>query len=416
MYPHDTKSIYQTRDACYGGNQRNELHRKESRDYKIIKKIGHGFYGSAFMAKWEGKVIVIKKQKIFEADLKQDYNKELWRELEFYTALKKFKPHEQVYFTGLYKYKIVECDHIQPRDASTSKLPPIIRALDASPYCCDFYMEFIDGITFKKWLIQHQRAKTGIYLSLMLQILQAIEILGSYGYCHNDIHPENIMIIKTKKSAFTFRGKEFSTYGNQVKLIDYGLILHSKYLTKKLDSWDKAFAAMGVQEYIAAHEINIFRVFIYNYDYAAHINILNNKTLPWQKAKYRDWISLVNKFVADYPELFVSQFSLIDARYLFLREIDTYQSLIHSKKPLEWYLLRPQKKKVLTYALFEFYTCLAVEAAALQIPDSKISKYFGWDIVCGFFLPRDIILNLTYAMSSPDLLFQTISLLLEKNS
>ena len=54
--------------------------------------------------------------------------------------------------------------------------------------------------------------------------------MNKNGYTHNDLHFYNIGIKKTNKTYIYIFNYKVPTYGNIVKIIDYGSILHKKYI------------------------------------------------------------------------------------------------------------------------------------------------------------------------------------------
>ena len=53
----------------------------------IIKELGHGLYGTTYLAKYNMKQdeeYALKIQHVLEKDIKNNYNNEIWRELSLY--------------------------------------------------------------------------------------------------------------------------------------------------------------------------------------------------------------------------------------------------------------------------------------------------------------------------------------------
>lgn len=81
--------------------------------------------------------------------------------------------------------------------------------LENGCYCCS--MEFIDGITYEKWLEENHDMNRRV--SMLLKIFEAIVFYQSQGIIHGDIHSKNILIEKKK----------------EIRIIDFGTSSISAY-------------------------------------------------------------------------------------------------------------------------------------------------------------------------------------------
>ena len=54
---------------------------------KIIKEIGKGLYGTAYLCDINNKTFVLKIQHILKNDVKKSFNSFLWREIDFYNFI-----------------------------------------------------------------------------------------------------------------------------------------------------------------------------------------------------------------------------------------------------------------------------------------------------------------------------------------
>lgn len=76
-------------------------------------------------------------------------------------------------------------------------------------YCCS--MEYIDGVTYKRWLeINHNMSKR---IKMLLKIFEAIVFYQSQGIIHGDIHSKNILVGKN----------------DEIHIIDFGTSIISSY-------------------------------------------------------------------------------------------------------------------------------------------------------------------------------------------
>ena len=95
-------------------------------------------------------------------------------------------------------------------------------------------MEYIDGITLKKFAERHRVAKSqshrakNIYDKIFNELLDAMEYFHSKQIIHRDLKPSNILITNN---------------GNNVKIIDFGLSDTDSYLILKQAAGTKKYAA-----------------------------------------------------------------------------------------------------------------------------------------------------------------------------
>ena len=79
-------------------------------------------------------------------------------------------------------------------------------------YCCS--MEFINGITYEKWLEEHHDMNRRV--NLLLKIFEAIVFYQSQGIIHGDIHSRNILIDKNEEiHIIDFGTSSISSYKEQ---------------------------------------------------------------------------------------------------------------------------------------------------------------------------------------------------------
>ena len=76
-------------------------------------------------------------------------------------------------------------------------------------YCCS--MEYIDGVTYKRWLETNHNMNKRI--NMLLKIFEAIVFYHSQGIIHGDIHSKNILVGKN----------------NEIHIIDFGTSIISSY-------------------------------------------------------------------------------------------------------------------------------------------------------------------------------------------
>lgn len=203
--------------------------------YKIIKKIDSGDFGTIYLVKKDKKEYALKIEKILEEEVKEDLSSPVWREIDFSNNLGNLYPDQ---FMQIYDYDIIdECKHDQEypgimKDPIKDKHKYVKIYMEnriKSKYCSRKIYSLID-IELRK-LIPKLKNQNEIY-SIVIQICYAIYLMNKHGYTHNDLHNGNIGIIYTNKKYIKIFDEDIPTYGYQVNIIDYGLILHHKFILK----------------------------------------------------------------------------------------------------------------------------------------------------------------------------------------
>ena len=171
----------------------------------------------------------MKIQKILDKDIKKNLKISIWRELEFYRFINKLNKKDQIFFTKLIDYEIVnDCNFKQDRifvDKETINL-------DKSKSCLYLCLELKDGNISSINLDERERK------SLLIQILYAIYLMRKKGWMHQDIHPANICYKEVDKNSYvkiTVNKKTYKipTYGYIFSLIDYGFVINNSMSTDK---------------------------------------------------------------------------------------------------------------------------------------------------------------------------------------
>jgi len=189
------------------------------KEFKILKKIGIGGQGEINLVEIKNKKYVLKLEKIFEKDIKKNLSSTFWREIEFNNTICNKYPH---FFYQLYNYDIINnCNFKLDNPYKIF----YIDELNKSNYCSRKIYEYVDT-TLDKII---DKLKLHELYSILAQISYAIYIMNKHGYTHNDLHLLNIGIKKTKIKYIDIFDKKIPTYGNNVKIIDFGSVLHKKY-------------------------------------------------------------------------------------------------------------------------------------------------------------------------------------------
>ena len=193
-------------------------------DYKIIKKIETGGFGTVYLVKKDKKEYALKIEKILESEVKKDLSSPIWREIDFATNFANLYPDQ---FMQLYEHDIInDCNHHQEYTGNKKEKKEYMENRIKSKYCSRKIYSLID-IELRE-LMPKLKNQNEIY-SIIIQISYAIYLMNKYGYVHTDLHTGNIGIIYTNKKYLKIFDQDIPTYGYQVSIIDYGLVLHHKF-------------------------------------------------------------------------------------------------------------------------------------------------------------------------------------------
>ena len=173
----------------------------------IGKVLGVGVLGTTYLATYKGKEYALKVERIALIN-------KVNIEVNFYKLIDKLKPIEQIFFTKLYGYRIVQnCKHNQVAHT---------KALAKSKTCVNYLLEYKGNTTYADFM--GGKVPPSLSYSIALQLIYAVTILYNNGYFHGDLHMGNIMINKTTKKVFNLLGRNIPYNGYQVSLIDYGTV------------------------------------------------------------------------------------------------------------------------------------------------------------------------------------------------
>uniref|UniRef100_A0A6C0IUL8 Protein kinase domain-containing protein n=1 Tax=viral metagenome TaxID=1070528 RepID=A0A6C0IUL8_9ZZZZ len=199
--------------------------------YKILEEINSGAFGTVFLVKKNKKKYALKIEKILKTEAKVPKGSPIWNENDF---CKKIANRYPTHFMKLYTYDIItDCTHKQKRvkyfdqlDKDTQK---DINRRQKSTVCVRRIYSLISGDLENNAVRMCKHA----IIMCVIQVLNAINIMHSNGYVHQDIHNGNIGYIETTKKYLLIGGSRIPTYGKIYKLIDYGRTQSRKFMRKK---------------------------------------------------------------------------------------------------------------------------------------------------------------------------------------
>lgn len=204
-------------------------------NYKIIKEIGMGMLGTVYMVqdKKNKKKYAMKIEKIFKEQANGTLKNRLGREMEFSNKMSKLYPQ---HFIKIYD-NWIDSNCVYNHD--WNKIGINIELLDKqtklyynklfdSPYCSIKIYSLVD-LTLKD-LYQQHKIDENQYYNLFIQCLYVMYLCNKNGYLHQDWKMDNIGLIKTNKKFINIFDRKLKTHGYFVVLIDYGGIIHNKYI------------------------------------------------------------------------------------------------------------------------------------------------------------------------------------------
>ncbi len=370
---------------------------------KIKKKLGAGIYGTTYLATYNDKEYALKIQHILHTDSKKNYNNEMWREISLYNYINKMKKENQIFFTKMYDYKIYNnCTHIQ--ELNIKKDHPSykkIMKLNKSPWCLKYLTEYKGKTTLNNFL-ESKIISSKIALSMCLQIAKIMLLLYKGGYSHNDLHPGNIMVNKTKIKYFSFNNKKIPTYGYLLSAIDYGEVLNKKFGIKY-----KGYSNLFLTNR---------KRWLFNEYAGAIFNILDNigmlikdcrnkkKKLPWEY-KENTWETMIKKIIIKHNDFF----NKMKEKYLPLfpdcsKLLDNVIKTIKIKS-----IVKNVINKKGEYDFWPFINRIIIEFR-IAYPD-EYKKYNKWCSSRPLLLGNDKIINLMLTNNFDDLINKIYSLL-----
>ena len=105
-----------------------------------------------------------------------------------------------------------------------------------------FVMEYVDGKTLARVLIERERLRWSYIEQVLAQTLDALAAIHDLGFIHRDIKPENLLVVEQEG------GKMW------VKLLDFG-IARSMEMGPDGERLTSAGSVMGTPEYVAPEQI-----------------------------------------------------------------------------------------------------------------------------------------------------------------
>lgn len=194
-----------------------------------MKKIGCGSEGSVYKFTHKNKIYALKIS--HQENKNKTFSSSYWREIFFANKMHKKYPK---YFMKLHHYNISKNDGtnytmIDINDISPIKFRNYYKNLINNGYISKFVYDYVE-YTLDKLLRKKKTFKKNNILSVIIQISYVAYLLRKNNFINIDMGPKNIGLNKTKQKYLEIFGKKIPTFGYQVILIDYGKILHKKYI------------------------------------------------------------------------------------------------------------------------------------------------------------------------------------------
>jgi hypothetical protein len=203
---------------------------------KIIKILGSGMFGTTYKVKKNSnnKIYALKRQKILKSFITKNTKYYMWRELYFYSWINKLSISDQKFFMKMIDYKFYSnCQYFNPQSEKPNN--KIIQKLIKSKHCLDLLLDLKDGIVSDLLSKSSFKSNNKQFYSMIIQCSYICYLMNKSSYSHNDLHYGNIAYVKVPKNSMIkmiINGKNYfiKSYGYQFSAIDYGLILHKKFI------------------------------------------------------------------------------------------------------------------------------------------------------------------------------------------
>lgn len=341
---------------------------------KIIKKLGSGMFGTAYLVEKDGEKYALKIQKILPEHTKKSYKYELWRELDLYNYINKLNDNDSKFFTKLYDYEIYDnCKHKQnrPFKLANDNFSNKLKKLDLSKSCVNFLLEYKGSTTLHEFLSTKNVDKK-LIRSFILQIIKMTQILKKGGYMHGDLHTGNIMITKTRDKYFMFnKTLKVPYYGYRLSAIDYGEVLHKKYNLKKEDRYK--YFIKNTNKMIYDELYTIVNNIVTNFDKYIYVCKKLKKSTPFEKNK--DMFNILLRSILNKHRNFWNKTKNKYSKTIKLKKM--FEIIENSNDNIGKIINdNSNNKKIYTDDIWKI---LSIIAMSFRIHHPKLySKYFGW--------------------------------------
>ena len=221
---------------------------------KLIKEIGSGFNGTAYLAEYNNIQMIYKIEKMDNYDKSKLFTSIYYRQIDFNENIAINNPNK---FLVLKSHGIIyNCEYKHPgwNRLNKMKKKQKKRFLEKNSQSNCYYLlyyPYLDGTfnTIKNIILSNSK----LFIDFMYQIIDSINIMRKNGYSQNDISANNIMYKKINDLQY------------QWYIIDYGNLYNNKYPITKLDNFVKDDNANYCQDLLMYINQLIF----------SHTNIIN---------------------------------------------------------------------------------------------------------------------------------------------
>ena len=274
-------------------------------DYKVIKELGMGMMGTVYLAEDDqNNKYAMKTEKILKKHSIKSLKYDIWRDIEFSNTMSKKYPEHfmKVYDNWIDK----KCKHVQDWDKIGLKLDAFdkmeqkyYKSLFDSSYCSVKVYSLVD-CTLKDII---DKISDEQYYDIFIQCLYIMHLCETNGYLHRDWKMDNIGLVKTDNEFINILGKKVKTRGYNVVLLDYGAVIHKKYI---LSSYEKKLYSNNMTDLFfmfdryAHNMIFNFRDFEKKYGTSTFENITIDDVMVKKIQKYLPKYDKNNKVLEQY--------------------------------------------------------------------------------------------------------------------
>ena len=208
------------------------------KNIKIIKELGKGMHASVYLVEdiITKNKYAMKVEQVYKKDLTEDFKSVIWREIDFAKTMSEKYPQQ---FMKIYKNENKKCNYVHELSSDkwnsikkNKEMEKYYKELFASQYCSIKLTSIVDDILHN---ILYKLDDKRVILDLFIQVVNITYLINREGYYHRDFHPKNIGVKFTNDKYIKILNNKVLTHGYILSALDYGMVLHNKYILEELE-------------------------------------------------------------------------------------------------------------------------------------------------------------------------------------